>query len=99
EDEVFGERNLRRERQERENDSCGDKADAVREAHTTSQHCNDGSDQEQRCSRLNVYIHFPIIRSRSARSTIRERIACRARSSPPCGVNAIEQREQEFLTQ
>ena len=57
EDEVFGKTDLRRERQDRENDPCRNQADAVREAKSPGQHRDDSGDQKQQRSGLKIEFH------------------------------------------
>ena len=57
EDEIFGETDLRRERQNRENDPCHNQADAIREANSPSQHRDDCSNQKQHRYGLKIKIH------------------------------------------
>jgi hypothetical protein len=54
EDEVFRKSDLRREGQDRKNDSRRNQADAVREAESPRQHRDDGGDEEQQCSGLKI---------------------------------------------
>ena len=57
EDEVLGKADLRRERQDRQNDPCRNQADAVREAKSPGQHCDDRGDQKQQRSGLKIEFH------------------------------------------
>ena len=57
EDEVFGKDDLWRKRQECENNSSCNKADAVRKVKSSGQHRDDSGDQKQQSSGLELEFH------------------------------------------